>query len=182
MANKIYTIGGQEFRLLENNLGLLNKAAPLIARLRKLSFEYTKDIDMSLVNRHEDRITELKEAKSQLEEFLTSGKDEAGGELSDDTKSGLSSKIAGLESKISDALSEFQNDKLAQNLIKLKNEMESYSLVELISDIAFIKPILKKILTGGSIDTIDFTDMSSIGFVRDVITDFFSVMRLTSLR
>jgi hypothetical protein len=179
---KTYSIQGENFTLLPNDLSLLNKAAPMIARLRKLSYEYTKDIDLSPANEYRSRMTELSEAKLQLENILNEGKDDEGNELSDDKRNELGTRINELIDKLEQVRTEFNSDTAVQNLLKLKEELESYALIELLTDISFLKPVLKKILTGGSLDKINFSDSGSIVFIKDVVTDFFTVMNRSSVK
>lgn len=179
---KTYSIQGQTFSLLPNDLNLLNKAAPMIARLRKLSYQYTKDIDLTPVNEHKSRINELNTAKHQIVESLNLGREENGNEFTEEQKSELQLRADELNEKHSQALVDFSEDAEVQNLLKLKEELESYALIELLTDIDFLKPILKKILKGGDAETIDYSDSSFIGFIKDVVTDFFTVMNSSRLK
>lgn len=182
MENKTYEIQGETFKLLPNDLNLLNKAAPMIARLRKLTYEYTKDIDLSEAQQYKSRLAELNEAKAQLDELLSANKDDNGNELSEDKKTELKNRLDDIAGKIGENAEGFNNNTALLNLLKLKEELESYALIELLTDIDFLKPILKKILCGGKIELLDFTDAGIIGFIRDVVTDFFSVMNRSSLK
>jgi uncharacterized protein YsxB (DUF464 family) len=182
MENKTYTIQGQTFNLLPNDLNLLNKAAPMIAKLRKLSYDYTKDIDLSTANDYRARITELTHAKKQIEEIMAEGRDEHGNELSDEKKNEMQARINEISGKLEAITEEFKNDISLQNLLRLKEELESYALIELLTDIDFLKPILKKILIGGKVESLDFSDAGAIEFIRDVVTDFFTVMNRSSMK
>lgn len=182
MENKTYEIQGQTFKLLPNDLSLLNKAAPMIARLRKLTYEYTKDIDLSEAQEYRNRLSELNEGKAQIEELLSSGLDENTNELDEEKKSEFQTGVVNITKNIEVVNEEFNSNTPLQNLLKLKEELESYALIELLTDIEFLKPILKKILTGGKIDSLDFSDTCIIGFIRDVVTDFFTVMNRNSLK
>lgn len=182
MESKTYTIQGQDFTLLPNDLNLLNKAAPMIARLRKLVFEYSKDIDTSEADSYKARINELTEAKVQLEEILAACRDETGNELSEDRRTELSGRVSEICRKIDEVTNDFSSNGAAMGVLKLKQELESYALIELLTDIDFLKPIMKKILKGGNIDKLDYSDPAIIGFIRDVVTDFFTVMNKNSLK
>lgn len=179
---KTYSIQGESFTLLPNDLSLLNKAAPMIARLRKLSYEYTKDIDLSPANEYRSRMTELSEAKQQLESILNDGKDDEGNDLSAEKRNEMDSRITELTDRLEQVKTEFSADTAVQNLLKLKEELESYALIELLTDIAFLKPVLNKVLTGGNLDKINFSDSGSIVFIKDVVTDFFTVMNRSSVK
>ena len=182
MNNKIYSIQGQNFSLLPNDLNLLNKAAPMIAMLRKLSYEYTKDLDLSEANEYKLRISEISEAKVQMEDILSEGVDENGVELSSEKITEMYGRIDELQNKYDEITEELKQNTVVQNMLRLKEELESYALIELLTDISFLKPILKKILKGGDIDKIDFSNNETIGFIKDVVTDFFTVMNRSSLK
>jgi hypothetical protein len=182
MQNKIYELQGQTFTLLPNDLNLLNKAAPMIARLRKLTYEYTKDLDLSEVQAYRLRLADLNEAKTQIDELLVSNLDENSNELTESKRSELEIRRNELSGKIESVNREFNTNSSLSNLLKLKEELESYALIELLTDIEFLKPVLKKILKGGSVDSLDFSNSDIIGFIRNVVTDFFSVMNSTSLK
>lgn len=165
MINKTYTFRGQSFQLLPNNLSLLNKAAPLLIKYRKLHFEYTKDINMQPVEELREGINELRTAITQLESI--ENKDQA--------------RTEELAEKLSKTEGELKNNNALQSLIKLYNDCEGLVMYELITDIAFIKQFLKKILVGtaessgkpGNIDELDFTDTGITDFIKEIITDFF---------
>lgn len=169
MKNKIYTFRGQSFELLPNDLSLLNKAAPLLIKYRKLHYEYTKDINMQPVEEIRERAGELKTAITQLESI----------ENKDQTR------IDELTEKLHKTEDELKNNNSLQSLIKLYNDCEGLVMYELITDIEFMKPFLKKILAGtaegnaasggkpGNFDELDFTDTGIPDFIKEIITDFF---------
>lgn len=181
MDNKTYSVQGLEFTFSGNELALLNKAAPMIAKLRRLEASYMKDIDLSPVKKYQDRVNELNEAKSQLQEILSSGKNDKQEDLTEDEKSNLSGRIEVLSGKVTDEETAFLNDKEARALVDLETEMKGFALLELITDIDFIKPVLKKLLKG-DFEKIDFTKEDILSFVRDVITDFFVGMQNLKLK
>lgn len=172
-GEKIYTVQGQSFKLLAFNLSMLNKAVPLIHRLRKLYNEYTGSIDMSAVEAYQARLKEIEIAKSQLDELISSGKDENETELTEEKKSEINRRIVELEQKIKNIKTDYENDDNVQNLLNDKLQGESLAMFELITDVAFIKPVLSKILTGGDLNKIDLNDITLLNFLREVITDFF---------
>src|SRR5687767_8533242 len=122
MQNKTYELQGQTFTLLPNDLNLLNKAAPMIARLRKLTYEYTKDLDLSEVQAYRTRLEELNEAKTQVDEILASGLDENGNELTYDKRSELEIRVNEVSGKIESVNREFNANTSLLNLLKLKEE------------------------------------------------------------
>lgn len=168
-----YTIQGQEFVMIDNSLSLLNKAAPLIARLRKLTFEYTKDIDLNCLEPYKARLEELNNAVSSINDTLTLGTDENGEPLTDEQKNTYAERLTKLKGKIEEVDNELKNDAVAFNTMQLRNEMESFALIELVTDLDFLKPVFKKILQGGDLSKVDFSQDDALDFARAVVTDFF---------
>ena len=178
---KKYSIQEQEFELIGDNLMLLNKAAPLIAQLRKLTYEYSKDLDFFEIEAFKAELTIKQTAKSQIETILNTGTID-GVALTDIQRTEYTAQFEILTKKINDGLVEFESNVKWQNLIKLKSELDGYALIELMTDIDLLKPIFKKILRGGNLEAINWDDTTVIGFVRDVVTDFFSVLNTNNLK
>lgn len=130
MENKIFTYNGRQYRMRQFDLGLLNKAAPLLLKYRKLLYEYTKDIDLAEVREAEERITELKTAIDQLKE--------AGNKTEADRLSG----------KLKDEEAAFAGNRRLQSALKLYNDCTGLSLYCLITDGEIINPFLKDVLSG----------------------------------
>lgn len=175
---KTYKAGDLSFQMIDDELKLLNSAAPLIARLRKLSYEYTKDLDFTEEKAYKDKLQESLIALEQLRDILETGKDENDNEITEEKRQEITGRITGLETKVKEIQAEFTNNIPLQNLIALKSELESYALIELLTDLSLIKPIFKKILIG-DIEKIDWPTAGE--FVREVVTDFFTVMNKLKL-
>jgi hypothetical protein len=177
---KTYEIQGQSFTLLDNNLSLLNKAVPVIAKLRTLTASYTKALDLSGVKRYSNRINELATARDNGQAILDEGIEEDK-PITDERKKELELKVKELDEKVKLTTNEYEADSEVQAVISLKNELEGYALLELITDTDFLKPILKKILKGGDLNSLDWSKEDAMIFTRDVVTDFFSVMSNSNL-
>jgi hypothetical protein len=180
---KTYAFNGAAFQLKPNDLELLKDASPLILKHRKLVHEYTKDIDMSEAERFKDRIRELETAIKQLEETGPVDGTEPvpckQGQFDPIPAVMAQNRIDLLRDKLNEVKAEFENNYKVQSLIKLHNECEGSALMELVTDAEFMKPFLKKILlpvNDSDIDKIDFEDIAVVGFVKEVVMDFFSII------
>ena len=67
---------------------------------------------------------------------------------------------------------DFQNDRKAQRQLKLRNELYSSALLELVSDEVFVMDILKNILDG-EVESLTY----DIVFAMAVLTDFFTFVK-----
>ncbi len=176
METKTYNIQGESFRLQANTLAVKKYGARLIARIRKLAYEYTKDTDFTVLEKYNERKQELNTAKSQIQELIDSNTDEQGYELTEENKQDYRKRINEYDLKLSGIDSELKNDTEAQRIIKLKAELESLAMVELLADIEFLKEILDKLLKDGDIKKIDFSTPEARHFMTEVIYDFFCSM------
>jgi hypothetical protein len=156
MENKIYKYKDQEYRLKNNDLELLRLAAPVLIKYRKLLHEYTKDIDLSELEYYKSKISELKTAIIQLNE-----------DNDDD-------KVKELSRNLNIAEKEFCDNTELHSLISLYSDCEGLVLLEVISDIDFIKPFIKRILTGDT-SKLDFDDDEILNLIRDAVSDFFII-------
>ena len=165
MNEKIYTIQGISFKMLPLNLGLMNKAAPLLVKYRKLHFEYTGDIDMSEVESAEETINDLKTAIDELE-----------------NKDGdNSARITELKEELQLKEEDLEKDTGIRVLKKLYGDCESIAMYELLTDMKTVIPFLKSVLVNsvsnapGQIGSIDFNLAGTAEFIREVLTDFFTL-------
>lgn len=156
MVNKIYKYKDQEYRLKSNDLELLRFAAPVLIKYRKLLHEYTKDIDLSELEYYQSRISELKTAISQLID-----------DNDDD-------KVKELSSKLNEEEMKFCENTELNSLMSLYSDCEGLVLLELISDIDFIKPFIKRILIGDT-SKLNFEDEEILMLIRDAVSDFFII-------
>lgn len=145
------------------NLGLMNKAAPLLMKYRRLHYEYTKDIDMSRVEEVQNRIDELKTAIAQIEPAGTAH----------------NARLHTLKEKLIAAESELSSNASVRNLVKLYRDTEGLAMYKLITDTGIIKPFLVDIMIPTEsnchkVNDLDFNDRGILGFIKEVITDFFS--------
>lgn len=175
MENRIYQIQGETFSLQTNTLDVKKYGARLLARLRKLAYEYMKDTDFSVLEYYSERKHELETAKNQIQGLIDSGNDEYGSELTEAKKTEYIFRINEYETKLNGINKELKNDSRAQKAIQLKAELETCALIELISDNQFITEILGKLLTG-DISKLDFGAPDTMHFVTEVMHDFFCLM------
>lgn len=172
MNDKIYSIQGNSFKMLPLNLGLMNKAAPLLLKYRKLHFEYTGDIDTSRVENAEENISGLKTVIDELE----------------DKEGDHSARITELKEKLQLLEEEHKNDRKLQSVIKLYNDCEGLAMYELLTSRNIIIPFLKNVLAdaGGNIpsqiDNIDFNLAGAADFIKEVLTDFFTLTLQIAVR
>jgi hypothetical protein len=168
MENKIYTYNCRQYRMGKFDLGLLNKAAPLLLKYRKLLYEYTKDIDLAEVNEAEERITELKTAIEQLGE------------------AGNKTETERLTEKLRIEEEAFGGNARLQSALKLYNDCTGLALYSLITDGETLNPFLNGILecvTGKEkFQGLDMNDTSSINFAREVLGDFLACTLRSSLK
>jgi hypothetical protein len=157
--NKVYCFNGKNFRLRNIDLGVLNKAAPLLLKFRRLQFEYTKDIDDTELRKAKAEIEDIKTALSQLETG----------------SNGNENEICRLKDKLRVSETEFENNSPLQSMQKLINDAESLALFELLTDRETILPFLKNVLEAEncSLDEINFDKPGVLEFIRAVVTDFF---------
>ena len=174
--NNQYQHNGKSYTLKPLTLGVLKKIIPLLVKLRKLQHEYTKDIDMSDVNKSRRRLNELEEAKKQLTVI-------ADNEESNEKRIEAIEKISKLNDKISAHRSELENNESFQNKIKLFNECPAFAIYEIITNIEIIKPVIEAVLEGdaGQIE-INFEDPETIKFITRMITDFFLLIQKNKLK
>ncbi len=165
MSNKIYSYKDKSYKMAPLNLGLMNKAAPLLIKYRKLHYEYTKDIDMSRVEAIQNRIDELKTAISQVESGTNAGED----------------RLAALRSKLAEAENELNDDVSLRNLMRFYRDSEGLAMYELITDAKVVKPLLSNIMIPADSESIrdklreqDFNVPEIFDFIKEVLTDFFS--------
>jgi len=168
MESKVYKYNGKQYRMLSFDLGLLNKAAPLLLKYRKLLYEYTKDIDIAEVREAEERITELKTAIEQL------------------SKAGSKSEAERLNGKLRSEEEAFAGNRRLQSALKLYNDCTGLALYSLITDGETINPFLKDVLSGfgegEKFPGLDVNDINSINFAREVLGDFLECTLRSSLK
>lgn len=165
MNDKTYSIQGNEFIMLPLNLGLMNKAAPLLLKYRKLHFEYTGDIDMKQVEEAEEKISDLKTVIDELE----------------DKEGDNSGRIVEQKEKLQMLEEQFENNRKLQSLISFYNDCEGLAMYRLLTDGNIIKPFLKNVLapagncSTAKIENVDFNLAGAPEFIKEVLTDFFTL-------
>ncbi len=157
--DKVYEFNGKKYRLRELDLNLLHDASPLLIKYRELHYRYTCNIDTTTLDTAEYEAEQLKQAINECD----------------------SSEIEYL-SKLELKLKEAEDVLKSPGLIALKkyiSDTEALALFEILTDAVFMKGILNKILIPDSgKEKIDITEddlrsKDSIGFIKEVIADFF---------
>ena len=166
--NNQYTYNGTTYQLKPLILSVMKKAMPVIVKLRKLQYEYTKDIDMNDVNSEKNRLAELETAKKQLQELMLE-------DISNNKRIEIADKIFELNDMIQSTKDELNFNESYKQKIKLYNECSAIALYEIITDTELITPFIKSILTSGSGReiNIDLSEPGAIEFVSAVFKDFF---------
>ncbi len=175
MNTKTYKIQNQTFSLKSNTLDVKKYGARLLARLRKLAYEYTKDADFSELEKYTVPLDELNTAKNQIQGLIDSNTDEYGNELTEVKKREYIFRINEYETKLNGLNRELKNDSSAQKAIQLKAELETCAMIELLSDNQFITETFGKLLTG-DISKLEFNAPEAQHFVTEVMHDFFCLM------
>lgn len=178
--NKQYQHNGKTYELKPITLGVMKNVLQLIAALRKMQHNYTRDIDMSDVNNERIRLKEFETAKKQLNERLRE-------EIIEAQRSSVMGKIGNLNEKISACKTEFELNESFKRKLQLYNECSSLALFEALSEKQLIKPAIEEILTCadhpiGIVEGIDFDDISSFRFITEVLTDFFLLIHQSNLK
>ena len=181
MNTKTYKIQGMSFSLQPNTLEVKKYGARLLAKLRKLAYEYTKDTDFSVLENYSERKQELETAKNQIQGLINSNYNENGYELTEDKKREYIFRINEYEVKLNGIAKELENDRTAQRIIQLKSELETCAIIELLSDVEFVKEIFGKLLKGG-VSKLDFGAPDTMNFVTEVMHDFFCLMSGNGLK
>ncbi len=161
LENKVFSLNGNDYRLKRIDLGVLNKAAPLLLKFRRLQYEYTKDIDD----------TELRKAKAEIEDIKTAISQIESGDACD------GNEISGLKKKLTAAETELKNSGSLQAIQRLVNDAESLALFELFTDMDTILPFLKNVLdpVNGKIPEVSLDEPDALVFIKEVVTDFFAL-------
>jgi len=164
--NNIYRVGTAEYRLKELTLGVMHYAVPLFRKYRQQHFELTRGIDTSALEAKKQEISDLEDALQQLK----------GSELTDSTH------IAKLSVRLEEAKAALKSDTKLNTLQKYYSEMEALAMYSLITDKELLMEILPEILestAGKAISPEEAASLlenaGSITFVKDAVTDFFSL-------
>mgnify|MGYP001235136921 CR=1 FL=1 len=164
--NNIYRVGTAEYKLKELTLGVMHYAVPLFRKYRQQHFELTSGIDTSELDLKQKEISDLAKALQQLN----------GAELPDSTH------ISKLSARLVEAKAALKSDAKLNTLQKYYSEMEALAMYSLITDKELLMEILPEILESTEGKTILpeeaaslLDNAGSITFVKDAVTDFFSL-------
>lgn len=162
-AEKIYIIGGIEYRLKPLDLNFANAMCPFRTALNKRMYFHTSGIPMEDVNDHRERINEIQTAHSQYVELS-----------SDETKDeseriAAVAEAARLYNALTEANADFENDEYCQRLIALHNACCLNAFEECCTDVGLLKSVLPKILIG-DVAALQF-DVADYKAIQEVLRD-----------
>jgi len=164
--NNIYRVGTAEYKLKELTLGVMHYAVPLFRKYRQQHFEITRGIDTSELEAKQQEISDLAKALQQL----------------DKAESTDSVHTAKLSAKLEEAKAALKSDAKLNTLQKYYSEMEALAMYSLITDKELLMEILPEIVESTEGKTILPEEAASllekaesIQFVKDAVTDFFSL-------
>lgn len=158
-GNRIFSLNGNNYKLKKIDLGVLNKAAPLLLKFRRLQYEYTKDIDDTELRNVQREIEDLKTAIAQLQTDEVRETDE----------------ISRLKKKLESTESEFKNNSRLQQTQQLLNDAGSIALFELLTDKDTTIPFLKNVLEpeGNNASEMRIEGPDALEFIKETVTHFF---------
>ncbi len=159
---KIYKYGEHEYEMLPASLDMLNRAAPVLIKYKKLEFQHTSDIDMTAVYKVQERLEELELAITDLESEPEAKRDKK--------------RLKELKSKLKKERAEFESDTGLQAGIALYNELRGMAMYQLVTDVSLMQPFLYGILKG-DLSKLDFSNMNIVSFIQQVVSDFFLIMK-----
>ncbi|MBE2217979.1 MAG: hypothetical protein IAE90_07250 [Ignavibacteria bacterium] len=164
--NNIYKAGSAGYRLKELTLGVMHYAVPLFKKYRQQHFELTCGIDTTELEAKQKEISDLTEALEQLN----------GAGSSD------SAQRTKLAAKLEETKAALESDTKLRTLQKYYSDMEALAMYSLITDKELLREILPEILERAEGKPITpeqaaalLDNAGSIAFVKDAVTDFFSL-------
>lgn len=167
--DKIYEFNGKKYRLRELDLNLMHKVSHLLIKYRELYYKYTCNIDTTKLDEVEFEVEQLKLAINELKE----------------SDNPCAEDISKLEFNLKEAES-FLSSPTLISLRKYLNDTEALALFEIITDAEFMSVILNGILTSidekvkTEIKTEELQNKDAIKFIKEVIGDFFLLMKMHS--
>lgn len=147
-----YLYKGKEYFLKENVLGLLKDVAPLIRRRNQLIFDYTKKIDLKIINEYKKQI-------KHLQAQVTNAKE---------------ADKAQLQEQLKQKLDAFDNDPEVKAINNYYNSEIEFAMLELITDTELLKAVIPK-MVNADVSEFDFDSGSIelVTFCSSVLADFF---------
>ncbi len=161
---------GTEYTIKDNNLAINQASIPLLIKYRKLQAEYLDDIDTSIIDKYEHRISELKNAINDLSKLNES--DIFEGEQTN------GNKLIELRERLKEIEDLKASDEELQIISKMKNDIEALILTELSLDTALMSKLFSKILIGDT-SKIDYEHSDYRLFAMEVLANFFTVLQLS---
>lgn len=168
MTSKKFTFNGTEYGVVSNVLKIQNIASPLLAKLTKLTAQYTSDVDMSAVNSYRNRLKAIENKDKADKDYLKQLKEEKNEKDVARVERIIEKNTVEKETILED----YKKDLKAQENAKLYQTMEALAIQEAITDEDSIFPFLEKYLTG-DITKLDRDNPAILPFIEEVMTDFF---------
>lgn len=160
---KVYLIGGIEYRLKPLDLNFANAMCPFRTALNKRMYFHTSGIPMEDVNDHRERIDEIQTAYQQS---MAMSKDEA---LPESDRLAALAEVERLYTALTEANADLENDEYCQRLIALHNACCLNAFEECCTDVGLLKAVLPKILLG-DIAALQF-DVADYKAIQEVLRD-----------
>lgn len=163
--DKVYKIGENNFKLINDDLTLKVKSKELLKKYFHLETKYTGDIDTRLLDSYDDKLTELYTGLNQCNEQLKH-------ELSKEDKEDFEKRAADWQRQIDEVEKAKDDNPMCRAIQKELDKCRGLILMDIRDDIPFLKPLFKEILSGDH-SKIDWSSDEIELFVSDVINDFF---------
>ncbi|HMQ79164.1 MAG TPA: hypothetical protein PKE39_09775 [Ignavibacteria bacterium] len=168
--DNIYEYNGIKYKLKKPDLGVLHKASPLLIKYRELIYKYSAGIDSSQLLCAENEVIILKEAIEEAEAEIP---------VNEESLNKLKQKLIEAEKLL--------NAPPISQLRKHLAEIDSLALFEIITDAEFISGLFSDILVSAEgarvkFDKNSFSEIDSIEFIKNVITDFFLSVQLPAVK
>jgi hypothetical protein len=151
-----------EFKVKDTRLDVKNACVPLLYKFNQLKEFYYEDIDISIRDEYNDKLTEKEVALNQLREKP---------ELTDEDNT----YIATLENAINELTEQMNKDIEIQKLNLKEQEALTYIIAELITDKKLMQGIFQKTLIGNTAK-IDFDSDEYESFASEIVTGFFLIL------
>lgn len=166
VETKTYKTGNSEYRLKELTLGVMHQAVPLFKKYRNLHFELTGGIDTAELECVQRQAKELELALEQLN--------------SEDAPD--ADQTARLSAKLGEIRAALNTDPKLKSVQKYYSDMEALAMYSLITDKGLLGNVLPEILETAAGKPVTKNDAAailetaeSLSFVKDAVTDFFSL-------
>lgn len=168
MPNKEYKFRDEVFTASANVLKTHNLAIPIQKYFAEELERQISGLNLKAMNEDKSKIDNIKYKIQANAEYLSS--------LKDNTEKKRVEKIqSGLEKELEKLTKIFNENNDYKELVKQYQEATNRTFELLITEEILIIPFLEKYLIGNT-DKLDYTDVSILKFISEVITDFFLLL------